>query len=137
MQDSSEGKSTRDVQVTIREALGSKKEASRKESEAGFQEFPDNSDEDEADFDARMRQQILKRRKELGDPPSKQKLLSENGNARNRSPSPTRCGPSLDPANAGCFVHRAAPAIFLVSDQLKLVFICGHSDLNRQKLFMW
>ncbi|KAF3635696.1 Peptidyl-prolyl cis-trans isomerase CWC27 -like protein, partial [Capsicum annuum] len=88
--DSSEGKSTRDVQVTIREALGSKKEASRKESEAGFQEFPDNSDEDEADFDARMRQQILKRRKELGDPPSKQKLLSENGNARNRSPSPTR-----------------------------------------------
>lgn len=76
MQDSSEGKSTRDVQLTIREALGSKKEASCKESEAGFQESLDNSDEDEADFDARMRQQILKRRKELGDPPPKQKLLS-------------------------------------------------------------
>ncbi|WMV42285.1 hypothetical protein MTR67_035670 [Solanum verrucosum] len=74
--DSSEGKSTRDVQLTIREALGSKKEASRKESEAGFQESLDNSDEDEAGFDSRMRQQILKRRKELGDPPPKQKLLS-------------------------------------------------------------
>lgn len=75
MQDSNEGKSTRDVQLTIREALGSKKEASRKESEAGFHESLDNSDEDEAGFDARMRQQILKRRKELGDPPPKQKLL--------------------------------------------------------------
>ncbi|XP_016496996.1 peptidyl-prolyl cis-trans isomerase CYP57 isoform X3 [Nicotiana tabacum] len=85
--DSNEGKSTRDVQLTIREALGSKKEASRKESEAGFHESLDNSDEDEAGFDARMRQQILKRRKELGDPPPKQKLLRENGNARNRSPS--------------------------------------------------
>ncbi|XP_016496995.1 peptidyl-prolyl cis-trans isomerase CYP57 isoform X2 [Nicotiana tabacum] len=89
--DSNEGKSTRDVQLTIREALGSKKEASRKESEAGFHESLDNSDEDEAGFDARMRQQILKRRKELGDPPPKQKLLRENGNARNRSPSSPRC----------------------------------------------
>ncbi|XP_009622702.1 peptidyl-prolyl cis-trans isomerase CYP57 isoform X2 [Nicotiana tomentosiformis] len=89
--DSNEGKSTRDVQLTIREALGSKKEASSKESEAGFHESLDNSDEDEAGFDARMRQQILKRRKELGDPPPKQKLLRENGNARNRSPSPPRC----------------------------------------------
>ncbi|KAG5591208.1 hypothetical protein H5410_041722, partial [Solanum commersonii] len=88
--DSSEGKSTRDVQLTIREALGSKKEASRKEPEAGFQESLDNSDEDEAGFDSRMRQQILKRRKELGDLPPKQKLLSENGNARNHSPSPSR-----------------------------------------------
>ncbi|XP_009767715.1 peptidyl-prolyl cis-trans isomerase CYP57 isoform X4 [Nicotiana sylvestris] len=88
--DSNEGKSTRDVQLTIREALGSKKEASRKESEAGFHESLDNSDEDEAGFDARMRQQILKRRKELGDPPPKQKLLRENGNARNRSPSSPR-----------------------------------------------
>ncbi|KAK4372899.1 hypothetical protein RND71_008283 [Anisodus tanguticus] len=75
--DSSEGKSTRDVQLTIREALGSRKEASRKESEADFQESLDNSDEDEAFFDARMRQQILKRRKELGDPPPKQKLPSD------------------------------------------------------------
>ncbi|XP_016496994.1 peptidyl-prolyl cis-trans isomerase CYP57 isoform X1 [Nicotiana tabacum] len=92
--DSNEGKSTRDVQLTIREALGSKKEASRKESEAGFHESLDNSDEDEAGFDARMRQQILKRRKELGDPPPKQKLLRENGNARNRSPSSPRCSRS-------------------------------------------
>ncbi|CAN4076768.1 unnamed protein product [Withania somnifera] len=74
--DSSEGKSTRDVQLTIREALGSKKEASHKESGMGFQVSLDNSDEGEADFDAQMRQQILKRRKELGDPPPKQKLIS-------------------------------------------------------------
>ena len=94
MQDSSEGKSTRDVQLTIREALGSKKEASRKESEAGFQESLDNSDEDEAGFDARMRQQILKRRKELGDPTPKQKLISGKNiylNSKTKSTTEARC----------------------------------------------
>lgn len=49
----------------VREAL-SKKEP-KKEFGAGSLDSPDHSDEDDTNFDARMRQQILKRRQELGD----------------------------------------------------------------------
>jgi peptidyl-prolyl cis-trans isomerase SDCCAG10 len=78
MQDSSDVRKTRGVQLSVREALSSKKEESQKESESGFYNLFDYSDDDEANFDARMRQQILRRRKELGDIPSKPKL--HNGN---------------------------------------------------------
>ena len=54
------------MQLSIREALNSKKEESRRYVEA---DFSDNDDEDEANFDARMRQQILRKRNELGDLP--------------------------------------------------------------------
>lgn len=62
------------MQLSVRGALSSKKE----ESQDKFSESLDYSDDDEANFDARMRQQILRKRKELGDHPTKQKL--HNGN---------------------------------------------------------
>ena len=74
MQSSSDVKTTRDVQLSIREALSSKKEESQKDSEAEFSNPLDYSDDDEANFDERMRLQILRRRKELSDIPSKPKL---------------------------------------------------------------
>ena len=66
MQDS-ETKRTRDVQLSVREALSSKKEVSRNGVEADVD--GDNDNEDEADFDARIR-----KRNELGDLPPKPKL---------------------------------------------------------------
>ncbi|KAK6162006.1 hypothetical protein DH2020_001847 [Rehmannia glutinosa] len=91
---SSEGQKTKDAQLLVREALSSKKEQ-RKEFRAGFSESLDNSDEDEAGFDARMRQQILRRRKELGDLPTKKELpdafaWAEHVGSRNQSASPPR-----------------------------------------------
>ncbi|EPS58643.1 hypothetical protein M569_16170 [Genlisea aurea] len=77
----------KDVQLIVREALSSKKDHA-KEPGAGFPESLDFSDEDESTFDARMRQQILKRRKDLGDFPSKDKSPD-----RNRAPS---TNPSVD-----------------------------------------
>lgn len=73
MQNSAEVQKTKDAQLTVREALSSKREH-RKELEAGLSESLNHSDEDEASFDARMRQQILRRRKELGDLPTKKEL---------------------------------------------------------------
>lgn len=74
MQDSSDVKKKRDMQLSVREALSSKKEESQNDSKAGFYNLLDYSDDDEANFDARMRQQILRRRKELDDNPTKRKL---------------------------------------------------------------
>ncbi|KAJ6330327.1 hypothetical protein OIU76_009024 [Salix suchowensis] len=87
---SSEGKTTRDIQLSVKEALSSKKgtltvkeapsskkEASLRDSAAGFPNS-DDEDEDDALFDARMRQQIIQKRKELGDLPPK---LKQNGNS--------------------------------------------------------
>lgn len=53
----------------VREAL-SKKEH-KEEFGAENSDSPNHSDEDEALFDIRMRQQILKRRQDLGDLPTK------------------------------------------------------------------
>ncbi|KAJ6361678.1 hypothetical protein OIU78_002162 [Salix suchowensis] len=89
---SSEGKTTRDIQLSVKEALSSKKgtltvkeapsskkEASLRDSAAGFPNSDDeDEDEDDALFDARMRQQIIQKRKELGDLPPK---LKQNGNS--------------------------------------------------------
>lgn len=69
--------STRNVQLSVRDALNAKREESQKDSEAGNLAHLDSSDDDEAYFDARMRMQILKKRKELGDLPPKPKL--QNG----------------------------------------------------------
>ncbi|KAI4380280.1 hypothetical protein MLD38_006489 [Melastoma candidum] len=61
----------------IRDALSLKKDASIRESGAGFfsssWESDDDNDEDEASFDARIRRQILKKREETGHLPSKPK----------------------------------------------------------------
>lgn len=74
MQNPSEVKINKDLQLSVREALSAKKEESWKESESEFSNLLDHSDDDEANFDARMRQQILRKRKELDDLPTKQKL---------------------------------------------------------------
>lgn len=65
------------MQLSVREALSAKREGLQKESEAEFTESLYDSD-DEASFDAQMRLQILKKRRELGDLPTKQKF--HNGN---------------------------------------------------------
>lgn len=77
MQDS-ENK-TRNVQLSVREALSSKKDEFHKDAEAEVSDSLDNSDDDEneASFDARMRRQIFRKRTELGDLPPKPKL--QNG----------------------------------------------------------
>lgn len=66
------------MQLSVREALSSKKDESWKEAHSKFSETLADSDDDEANFDNRMRLQILKKRKELGDHSAKQK--SHNGN---------------------------------------------------------
>lgn len=72
---------TRLVQLSVREALNSKKEEPSKDSESKFYNSlsysDDDDDDNEANFDARMRHQILRKRKELGDLPPKPKL--QNG----------------------------------------------------------
>ncbi|KAJ4709026.1 Peptidyl-prolyl cis-trans isomerase [Melia azedarach] len=72
---------TRDVQLSVREALSSKKEQPQKDLEAEISNSLDHSDDDddEAGFDARMRQQILRRHKELGGAQPKQKM--QNGSS--------------------------------------------------------
>lgn len=76
---SADAKYTRDVQLTVREALSSKKEDLHSQTADETPEVHDNSDEDEPNFDARMRQQVLKKRKELGDLPPKRKSHEERG----------------------------------------------------------
>jgi peptidyl-prolyl cis-trans isomerase SDCCAG10 len=88
--DSSDVRKTRGVQLSVREALSSKKEESQKESESGFYNLFDYSDDDEANFDARMRQQILRRRKELGDIPSKPKLHNGSSSPKDKERSMSR-----------------------------------------------
>ncbi|KAL7159172.1 hypothetical protein ABFS83_01G010500 [Erythranthe nasuta] len=87
---SAQGQKSKDAQLMVREALSSKKEH-REELGGGLSESPDNSDEDDGNFDARMRQQILKRRKELGDLPNKKELPDDaHVGSRKRTGSPPR-----------------------------------------------
>ncbi|KOM48751.1 hypothetical protein LR48_Vigan07g245500 [Vigna angularis] len=72
--DSELSASRRDLQLSVRETLNAKKEEPQKDSAPGNIARLDSSDDDEADFDSRMRMQILKKRKELGDLPPKPKL---------------------------------------------------------------
>ncbi|XP_071737052.1 peptidyl-prolyl cis-trans isomerase CYP57 [Rutidosis leptorrhynchoides] len=82
-----EDKARRDLQMSVRGALSSKKEERHKESDA---DSAGDSDGDEANFDARMRQQILKKKKELGDVPHKQKSHKENSIPKTSEKSPPR-----------------------------------------------
>lgn len=77
MQNSSESKRIRDLQLSVREALASKKQESHRNPDAEISNQYSDSDDNEANFDARMRQQILRKRTELGDEPSHHK--SKNG----------------------------------------------------------
>ncbi|XP_050219728.1 peptidyl-prolyl cis-trans isomerase CYP57 [Mercurialis annua] len=69
--DSSEAKAKRDLQLSVREALGSKKDVMQKNSNAGFS-ISDDDDDDEANFDARMRRKIINKKIEHGNTSSKQ-----------------------------------------------------------------
>ncbi len=61
-QDEIEALKRKEVQASVRQALGGKSdEASRKP----FGSRKDDSDEDEADFDSRMRRQILEKKSQL------------------------------------------------------------------------
>ncbi|XP_059662020.1 peptidyl-prolyl cis-trans isomerase CYP57 isoform X2 [Cornus florida] len=80
----------------VKEALISKKEELPKESRAEPSDVIDDSDDDEANFDARMRQQILRKRKEIGDLPTKQKLRNENSSAKDLETSPPRSNAEID-----------------------------------------
>ncbi|OMO66985.1 hypothetical protein CCACVL1_20885 [Corchorus capsularis] len=73
-------KNTKEVQLSVREALSSKKEGTRKDKEELSDSLYHSDDYDDASFDARMRRQILDRRKELGDQPRKQKM--QNGSSK-------------------------------------------------------
>ncbi|KAL4195272.1 hypothetical protein AMTRI_Chr05g63800 [Amborella trichopoda] len=64
---SSEAKRKKDVQASVREALSSKRDDTGVSAENRSAALPDLSDDDEASFDARMRLQILNKRKEMGE----------------------------------------------------------------------
>lgn len=83
----SEAKAMKDMQLSVREALSSKKDESWKETHSKFSETLPDSDDDEANFDNRMRLQILKKRKELGDHSTKQKSHNASSSPRNRERS--------------------------------------------------
>ncbi|XP_031103639.1 peptidyl-prolyl cis-trans isomerase CYP57 isoform X1 [Ipomoea triloba] len=92
----SEKKTARDVQ-SVKEALRSKKDEVSRESEARSPEsHTESDDDDDANFDARMRRQILEKRKELGDMPTKLKSSNENSKAKIRSASPSRSAEESD-----------------------------------------
>ncbi|XP_024005906.1 peptidyl-prolyl cis-trans isomerase CYP57 isoform X2 [Eutrema salsugineum] len=62
--------------LSVREALSSKKEAAQNDKSLSVSNSvghsdDDDDDEDETKFDAKMRNQVLNRRKEMGDTPSK------------------------------------------------------------------
>ncbi|KAM7255875.1 hypothetical protein ACFE04_011616 [Oxalis oulophora] len=78
----SELKAARDLQLSVRGALTSKKVDAERSDPADY------SDDDELSFDARMRQQILKKRNELGGGiPSKKKSQDGNKSSKDRKVS--------------------------------------------------
>ncbi|CAN1217416.1 Peptidyl-prolyl cis-trans isomerase CYP57 [Linum perenne] len=76
-QNLSDAKATREQQLSVRETLKSKKEGWQRTSGAEDSNS-DEDDDNEANFDARMRRQLLKKRQELGEFPSKQKKIDTN-----------------------------------------------------------
>ncbi|XP_022941219.1 peptidyl-prolyl cis-trans isomerase CYP57 [Cucurbita moschata] len=87
-----DNKRTREMQLSVRETLASKKQESRRDSDAENSNLPQysDSDDDEANFDARMRQQILRKRTELGDAPSHHKSKNGTSDSKNNEGSTQR-----------------------------------------------
>ncbi|KAL1552329.1 cytochrome P450 monooxygenase 57, variant 2 [Salvia divinorum] len=83
---SAEEQKSRESQLMVREALAKKQH--KEELGAGTSDSPDHSDEDELSFDVRMRQQILRRRQEIGDKPTKKDLRNERTSSQKRATSP-------------------------------------------------
>ncbi|KAL6008087.1 cytochrome P450 monooxygenase 57 [Asimina triloba] len=80
-------KRKKDRQIAVREALASKRDDTGRQSDINQSGADDPSDDDEANFDARMRQQIIRRRKELGDIPSQQKATDEESRKKEHGPA--------------------------------------------------
>ncbi|XXG42438.1 hypothetical protein AAC387_Pa01g2720 [Persea americana] len=83
-------KPNKDLQMSVREALTSKRESFERELEKNLSESrglseDDDDDGDDAKFDARMRLQILKKRRELGEVPNQSNEM--------RSPKVQRVSP--------------------------------------------
>ncbi|KAK1289416.1 hypothetical protein QJS10_CPB18g00817 [Acorus calamus] len=75
---SAKSQKEKDLHTSVREALNSKKDVSVKDPQKDLYRSPNRDiDDDEADFDARMRDQILQKRKTLGDVSSRQKLAPD------------------------------------------------------------
>lgn len=99
--DPAELKSKREAQLSVRGALSLKKEKSQKDVADGLPDahvegdVDDDEDEDEDDFsfDARMRQQILKKRMEMGDLPVKPKSQSGASKVKDQEKSAVRSDP--------------------------------------------
>lgn len=91
---------TRDVQLSVREALSSKRDELPKEPETHFSKSLDYSDDDdEASFDVKMRLKILNKRKELGENPIEQRSRSESSRLKHQeksSPDPRSKAESSD-----------------------------------------
>ncbi|PIA42958.1 hypothetical protein AQUCO_02000422v1 [Aquilegia coerulea] len=88
--DPAEVKKAKDLQLSVRETLSSKKEQSLKKSGLNLSSSHDHSDEDESQFDARMRRQILNKRQELSDHPTVRTSLKESSSKDDRVVSPPR-----------------------------------------------
>ncbi|XP_058106070.1 peptidyl-prolyl cis-trans isomerase CYP57 [Magnolia sinica] len=67
----------KDLQISVREALASKRDNTERQSDINLSDGNDLSDDDEAKFDARMRLQILRKRKDLGEITSRQKMTDD------------------------------------------------------------
>ncbi|KAJ8448810.1 hypothetical protein Cgig2_011431 [Carnegiea gigantea] len=97
--DPAELKSKREAQLSVRGALSLKKEKSQKDVTDGLRDahvegdVDDDEDEDDFSFDARMRQQILKKRMEMGDLPVKPKSQSGASKAKDQEKSAVRSDP--------------------------------------------
>ncbi|KAJ6814643.1 putative peptidyl-prolyl cis-trans isomerase CYP57 [Iris pallida] len=94
---SAELEKRKDAQMSVREALSSRKGNSKKEPETDFASAYDNSDDDEATFDTRMRLQILNKRKELGEVIIHEKIATGKSSKKDRKvPSPRSHGEDID-----------------------------------------
>ncbi|CAE6162653.1 unnamed protein product [Arabidopsis arenosa] len=81
--------------LSVREALNTKKEAAQKDKSFSVSDTvghsdDDDDDEDETKFDAKMRNQVLSRRKEMGDTPSKPTQTKKSSSLKGREESTQR-----------------------------------------------
>ncbi|XP_064934184.1 peptidyl-prolyl cis-trans isomerase CYP57-like isoform X1 [Musa acuminata AAA Group] len=88
---STEVEKKNEIRLAVREALTSNKVDSIREHEMDDLDADDHSDDDdEANFDARMRLQILRKRREMGDVATHEKLPAEKTRQKDREASPSR-----------------------------------------------
>ncbi|KAG1346272.1 peptidyl-prolyl cis-trans isomerase CYP57 [Cocos nucifera] len=87
---SAEQEKKKDIHLSVRETLSSKKGDLKNDPETNYPDTYDHSDDDEAKFDERMRLQILRKRRELGDISTREKLSTEISTRKDREVSPLR-----------------------------------------------